>query len=115
MNTQSLASVELKLEVLNKKFDEMIDLFKKTMTLLEKKKREQPSETETIWSMSDYNNKGIDYVLVSFSFNVAFKNYIKELGGIWMISKKAWMFPKSNEADLIEKISTQFPSWTKQD
>ena len=79
----SLASVELKLEVLNKKFDQMILLFEKMNAQLEKKKKVKQEETDTIWSVCDYKNS----VLISFSFNLEFKNYIKELGGVWMVSK----------------------------
>jgi pyruvate-formate lyase len=106
-NEHSLHSVELKLEVLNKKFDEMIGLFEKVQILLEKKKKPKQVETDTNWSVHDYKNS----ILVSFSFNREFKDYIKELGGVWMVSKKAWMFPKSNEEEIVEQIKTKFPKW----
>jgi len=103
----SLTSVELKLEVLNKKFDQMISLFEKMNMQLEKKKKAKQEETETNWSVCDYKNS----ILISFSFNLEFKNYIKELGGVWMVSKKSWMFPKSNETEIVESITGKFPKW----
>lgn len=110
ISDQSLGSVELKLEVLNKKFDEMSDKFDELITkfdeILLKKKKIKQEETETKWSVTEYKNS----VLVSFSFNHEFKNYIKELGGIWMVSKKAWMFPKS-QTEITEQIKLKFPKW----
>jgi hypothetical protein len=104
----SLESVELKMEVLNKKFDELLLVQNKILSLLEKKKKERVEETETNWSVVDYKNS----VLISFSFNKEFKDYIKELGGLWMVSKKSWMFPKTNETIVVQQIKEKFPNWT---
>ena len=93
----SLESVELKMEVLNKKFDELLLVQNKILSLLEKKKKERVEETETNWSVVDYKNS----VLISFSFNKEFKDHIKQLGGLWMVSKKSWMFPKTNETIVV--------------
>jgi hypothetical protein len=76
--------------------------------LLEKKKKERVEETETNWSVVDYKNS----ILISFSFNKEFKDYIKELGGLWMVSKKSWMFPKTNETIVVQQIKEKFPNWT---
>jgi len=108
ISDQSLASVELKLEVLNKKVDQMTILFDKLFLLLEKKKPKHQEETETKWSVTGYKD---NFILISFSYNIEFKNYIKELGGMWMVSKKSWMFPKSNETNIIEQINEKFPTW----
>ena len=102
---QSLASVELKLQVLNKKFDEMSTKFDEILNF--KKKKPKQEETSTNWSIVDYKNS----VLVSFSFNKEFKDFIKELGGIWMVSKKSWMFSKSKEIEIVEQIKLKFPKW----
>jgi len=100
----SLESVELKLQLLNQKVDKLLEL----MTLqTEKKKKMKQEEIETNWSIVDYKNS----VLISFSFNTEFKNYIKELGGVWMVSKKSWMFPKSNETEIVSQITEKFPKW----
>ena len=104
----SLESVELKMEVLNKKFDELLLVQNKILSLLEKKKKERVEETETNWSVVDYKNS----ILISFSFNKEFKDYIKELGGLWMVSKKSWMFPKTNETIVVQQIKEKFPNWT---
>jgi hypothetical protein len=93
--------------LLNKKLDKMIDLFEKTMAILERRKTpKKEEETSTNWSIENYKN----CLLVKFSYNVVFKDYIKELGGRWMVAKKAWMFPKSNKS-FIEKVQTKFPDW----
>uniref|UniRef100_A0A6C0AZR3 Uncharacterized protein n=1 Tax=viral metagenome TaxID=1070528 RepID=A0A6C0AZR3_9ZZZZ len=100
----SLESIELKLQLLNQKVDKLLEL----MTLqTEKKKKMKQEEIETNWSIVDYKNS----VLISFSFNMEFKNYIKELGGVWMVSKKSWMFPKSNETEIVSQITEKFPKW----
>ena len=96
-----LTSFEDKIDLLNQKMDKII-------LLLEKPNK----QSQTTWSISDYNIKGIDYFLISFSFNNSFKDYIKELGGLWNSSKKSWMFPKSNQEDIVSRISTKFPNWT---
>ena len=101
----SLQSVELKLQLLNQKVDKLMEMMK----LLEKKKKIKQEETDTNWSIVDYKNS----ILISFSFNIEFKNYIKENGGVWMVSKKAWMFPKSNEIEIVAQIEEKFPKWTK--
>ena len=107
MDTTSLISVELKLELLNKKVDTMIELFEKTMAILERRKTKKENDVATNYSFEEYKES----VLVKFSYNVEFKNYIKELGGVWLISKKGWMFPKSSNQIIQNSISTKFPDW----
>jgi hypothetical protein len=98
---------ELNMALLNRKLDHMIHLFEKTMAILERRKTKKEEETTTEWSIEEYKN----CQLVKFSYNLEFKNYIKELGGKWMVSKKAWMFPKSN-TDFITEVQRKFPDWT---
>jgi hypothetical protein len=95
----------INMALLNKKIDHMIGLFEKTMAILERRKTKKEEETTTNWSIENYKNS----LLVKFSYNIAFKDYIKDLGGKWMVSKKAWMFPKS--FDLVKEIKTKFPDW----
>ena len=95
----------INMALLNKKIDHMIGLFEKTMAILERRKTKKEEETTTNWSIENYKNS----LLVKFSYNIAFKDYIKEIGGKWMVSKKAWMFPKS--FDLVKEIKTKFPDW----
>lgn len=97
---------QINLELLNKKIDHMIDLFEKTMAILERRKTKKVEETTTAWSIQEYKNS----ILVRFSFNLAFKNFVKELGGKWMVAKKAWMFPKSNTT-FVQAIKDKFPDW----
>jgi len=104
----SMMSIELKLELLNQKVDKMINLFEKTMTILEKKKSKREDDITTEWSIEEYR----DSILVKFSYNEDFKNYIKEIGGMWLIGKKAWMFPKSKESQIKALISEKYNDWT---
>ncbi len=97
---------QINLELLNKKIDHMIDLFEKTMAILERRKTKKVEEKTTNWSIQEYKNS----ILVRFSFNLAFKNFVKELGGKWMVAKKAWMFPKSNTT-FVQEIKDKFPDW----
>lgn len=97
---------QINLELLNKKIDHMIDLFEKTMAILERRKTKKVEETTTTWSIQEYKNG----ILVRFSFNLAFKNFVKELGGKWMVAKKAWIFPKSNTT-FVQEIKDKFPEW----
>ena len=90
---------EINMALLNKKLDRMIDLFEKTMAILERRKTKKVEDTSTTWSTQEYKNG----ILVRFSFNLAFKNFVKELGGKWMVAKKAWIFPKSN-TNFIQEI-----------
>jgi len=98
---------EINMALLNKKLDRMIELFEKTMTILERRKTpKKEEESSKIWSIENYKN----CVLVKFSYNVIFKDYIKELGGRWMVAKKAWMFPKSDKT-FINEVQKKFPEW----
>jgi len=98
---------EINMALLNKKLDKMIDLFEKTMAILERRKTTKKEEEQSKnWSIETYKNS----LLVKFSYNVIFKDYIKELGGKWMVSKKAWMFPKS-DTSFIKEIKDKFPEW----
>jgi hypothetical protein len=97
---------EINMALLNKKLDRMIDLFEKTMAILERRKTKKVEDPSTTWSTQEYKNG----ILVRFSFNLAFKNFVKELGGKWMVAKKAWIFPKSN-TNFIQEIKDKFPEW----
>jgi len=93
-------SVDLKLELVNKKLDKILELLENVN--LKKKKPEQSKETD--WSIEEYNGN----ILIRFSFNTEFKNFIKSLGGKWMVSKTAWVFKNDPSKDIFEK----FPLWT---
>jgi len=97
---------EINMTLLNKKLDRMIDLFEKTMAILERRKTKKVEDTSNSWSTQDYKNG----VLVRFSFNLTFKDFVKELGGKWMVAKKAWIFPKSNTT-FVQEIKDKFPEW----
>ncbi len=98
----SSSSLELKVDLLTEKVDRLILMIEKN-----KKKVNEDSDLNT-WSVEEYKNS----ILIKFSFNTEFKDYIKELGGTWMVAKKAWMFPKSNQDDILESITTKFPKWS---
>lgn len=107
-----MSSENLKLEVLNGKIDLLTEKFERLLLLLDKgnnKKRTVNEESDlNTWSAENYKNS----ILIKFSFNTEFKDYIKELGGTWMVAKKAWMFPKSNYDDIIESLKEKFPKWS---
>jgi hypothetical protein len=107
-----MSSESLKLEVLSGKIDLLNEKFERLLLLLDNKntKKKYTNEESDLntWSAEDYKNS----ILIKFSFNTEFKDYIKELGGTWMVAKKAWMFPKSNYTEIIEEITTKFPNWS---
>jgi hypothetical protein len=88
-----------------------IDQLQKDLSELKKPKRSSTSsdDSENWWSVEiNYNN-----ILIKFSkgneFN-EFKDYIKELGGTWFVSKKAWKFPIVSVDQVIESIRLKFPN-----
>jgi hypothetical protein len=97
----TLESLQTEIELLNKKMDLIIELLKP--------KKEIKVLQEKTWELTEYKNS----ILVSFAFNLDFKEYIKQLGGKWMVSKKSWMFPKAESESIIEQISEKFPDWKK--
>jgi len=99
MSTITLESLQTEIESLHKKMDLIIELLKP----------KQIQQEENTWSVTDYKNS----ILISFTFNTQFKEYVKELGGMWMVGKKAWMFPKASEQKIIEQIILKFPEWKK--
>ena len=99
-------SIELKLELLNKKMDTVIELFKK-----ENKKKIKKNDLANIWSVEYYKES----LLIKFTYNIEFKDFIKELGGDWLFSKKGWLFSKSSESELINAILKKWDIWTFND
>jgi hypothetical protein len=88
-----------------------IDQLQKDLSELKKSKRSSTSsdDSENWWSVEiNFNN-----ILIKFSkgneFN-EFKDYIKELGGTWFVSKKAWKFPIVSVDQVIESIRLKFPN-----
>jgi hypothetical protein len=60
------------------------------------------------WSFEEYSDKSI---IIKFTFDESFKNYIKEIGGTWIATKKGWMFPKSELEKITILIKNQFSDW----
>ena len=87
-----------------------IDQLQKEISDLKKpKKVVSTDDSENWWSVeTNFNN-----ILVKFSkgpdFN-EFKDYVKELGGTWFVSKKAWKFPIVSVEQVIESIRSKFPN-----
>ena len=96
---------ELNMTLLNKKMDRIIELLEK-VTVKEKPKTKKEEEITTTWSTQEYKNG----ILVRFSFNMKFKDYVKELGAKWLVAKRAWIFPSSN-TNFIDSIKEKFPEW----
>ena len=95
----TIESLQTEIELLHKKMDLNIELLKP--------KKEIKVLQEKTWELTEYKNS----ILVSFAFNLEFKEYIKEIGGKWMVSKKSWMFPKAESESITEQISEKFPDW----
>jgi hypothetical protein len=95
----TIESLQTEIELLHKKMDLIIELLKP--------KKEIKVLQEKTWELTEYKNS----ILVSFAFNLEFKEYIKEIGGKWMVSKKSWMFPKAESESITEQISEKFPDW----
>ena len=96
-------SIELKLELLNKKMDTILELFNK-----ETKKNVKKNDPANIWSVEYYKES----LLIKFTYHSEFKDFIKEQGGDWLFSKKGWLFSKSSESQLIESITKKWGDWT---
>jgi hypothetical protein len=66
-------------------------------------------ESDNTWTIENHFNN----ILVKFSkgpdFN-EFKNYLKELGGTWFVSNKAWKFPIVSSEQVINSIKEKFPN-----
>ena len=102
----TLESLQTEIELLHKKMDTIIELLKPKEF---KKKEVNQEPVEKTWSVEDYKN----CILLSFPFNLEFKEYIKEIGVKWNFSKKAWIFPKTDSENVIQQIVEKFPEWKK--
>ncbi len=98
----STTSIDLKLELLNEKCDKMILLFENL--LAKKKKKEFVDSNKTEYSIIEYNGN----FLIKFEYNTEFKNFIKQLGGIWLVGKKSWIIKEN----VVSQIAEKFPNWT---
>ena len=105
-------STELKLELLNQKMDRLLEMFEKLIneknTKPTKPARKENESTE--WSIEDINEHQI---IVKFPFNLEFKDHIKKLGGMWVVSKRGWMFSTTQKEFVVESLQTTFPTWTQ--
>ena len=102
--------MESQLVQLNSKLDKIIELLEKMNkepVKESKKTKETKDETGTDWSIEYYKES----VLIKFSFNTKFKEFIKQHGGTWLVSKKSWMFPKSRQQEVIDLVSDNFAEW----
>jgi hypothetical protein len=98
------STLELKVDLLNEKCDRMILMFEKLISKRTPVKESSLNE----WSVEEYNNSA----LIKFSFNNEFKDFIKELGGTWINTKKAWVFSKDGIEDIIEQVQDKYPKWS---
>ena len=95
-------SIDLKLQLLNEKCDKMIMLFESL--LAKKKKKEFVDSNKTEYSITEYNGN----FLIKFEYNTEFKNFIKEIGGVWLVGKKSWIIKEN----VVSQIAEKFPKWT---
>jgi len=92
------------MELLNKK----IDLLNEKMDLLLSfHKEKQIVNKPMVWSVEYYKEN----LLIKFTFNNEFKDFVKQKGGDWLFAKKGWLFSKNN-FELIDLICENFPNWT---
>lgn len=91
-------STELKLELLNKK----VDMILEQLQHLSVKKKKEVS-TETNWSIEE-TDEGI-FVKISYN-NPEMKEFVKSLGAKWFFKKKSWILPNKES---IEKIKEKYP------
>ena len=96
------------IEILNQ-MNLKIDQLQKQISELKNTSHKIIDDSENWWSIeTSYNN-----VLIKFSkgsdFN-DFKDYIKELGGTWFVSKKAWKFPIVSVEQVEKSIKEKFPN-----
>ena len=84
-----------------------IDNLTKAVESLEAQRRHVPKRA---WSVENYKKS----ILVKFDYNKELIEFIKssELGGIWISSMKAWMFPASIAGEVIEAIANKMSNWT---
>ena len=91
-------STELKLELLNKKMDMILEQLQHIGL---KKKKE--ISTETTWSIEE-SDEGV-FVKISYN-NPEMKEFVKSLGAKWYFKKKSWILPNKG---CIEQIKEKYP------
>ena len=92
---------------LNTKMDRIIELLE---MMVNTKKQEQPKKilsNNNEWTATNYNNQ----IIIKFPYNEEFKQFIKQLGGSWNVSKKGWAFPQSSKDHVINETRSKFPNW----
>ena len=90
------------LEMLNNKIDKLTEMVER----LENKRR---NNFKKHFSVENYKKS----ILIKFDYNRELIEFIKnsELGGLWISSMKAWMFPKSIENEILTQIGEKFSDW----
>ena len=88
--------MELQIELLHKKLDDIMEILTRT-TIVKKK-----------WSLENYK----EAVLIKCDYCDNFKSKLKDLGGHWIATKKAWVFPKSKDIEVHDTITGLFGDWS---
>jgi len=93
------------LSMINTKLDQLTE----KVTKIENNNNSRTNNFKREWSIENYKKS----ILVKFDYNRELIEFIKncELGGIWISSMKAWMFPKSIENEVIEQITNKVANW----
>jgi hypothetical protein len=94
-----ISSIEEQIQFLHQKVDRL-------MVILENNNKNDKI-FEKKWTIENYKES----IIVKFPFNNALKDFIKDIGGKWLMNK-GWMFPKSKEAFVVESITDNFGDWT---
>jgi hypothetical protein len=102
MSVQEISEILEMLSMINTKIDQLSERIENIPI-----QRNNKSKKE--WTMENYKKS----ILVKFDFNKQLIDFIKqsELGGLWIPSMKAWVFPKSMENEVIIQINEKFPTW----
>jgi hypothetical protein len=102
MSVQEISEIMEMLSMINTKIDQLSERIENIPI-----QRKNNSKKE--WTIENYKKS----ILVKFDYNKQLIEFIKsaELGGIWNLSLKAWLFPKSIEHEVIDQISENFPNW----
>ena len=102
------SNIENKIKELSSKIDEMYEMMKKLQIKIDNKIDNKIKESsENWWSIENHFNN----ILIKFSKGsdfTEFKDHLKELGGTWFVSKKAWKFPIVSAEQVINSIKEKF-------
>ena len=60
------------------------------------------------WSVENYANNSI---LIKFTYDISFKNMLKDFGGTWIVTKKGWKFRNTEKESICNALTEAFSDW----